>query len=135
MQLPPGPRYGLLNFARYLRDPYGATLRNFARYGDPYTVSVGGNMVMTARPELVKLILGLDPATLDPFGKRGLTPILGADSLLLLAGERHRAARKLLQPPFHGARMRAYARIMHDIASADIAAWPTGRACRPSRCA
>jgi cytochrome P450 len=127
-ELPPGPRNGLFTLLGYLRDPYGSTERGFLQHGDPCTVRpLGGNVVMTARPELIKLILGLDPATLDPFGVQLLSPILGAESLMMLGGERHRAARKLLTPPFHGARMRAYARIMNDIAERDIATWPQGR--------
>jgi cytochrome P450 len=125
--LPPGPRNGLFTLLGYLRDPYGSTERGFRRHGDPCTVRpLGGNVVMTARPELIKLLLGLDPATLDPFGVQLLSPVLGAESLMMLGGERHRAARKLLTPPFHGARMRAYARIMDSLAHKDIAAWPKG---------
>jgi cytochrome P450 len=127
--LPPGPRNGLITLLGYLRDPYGSTLRSFQRWGDSCTVRpLGGNVVMTARPELIKLLLALDPTTLDPFGVALLAPILGAESLMMLGGDRHRAARKLLQPPFHGARMRAYARIMHDITRADVATWPAGQA-------
>jgi cytochrome P450 len=126
--LPPGPRLGLFTRLGYLRDPYGSTVRGFERWGDPCTVRpLGGDVVMTARPELIKILLGLDPATLDPYGVELLAPILGAESLMMLGGERHRAARKLLTPPFHGARMRAYARIMAELARADIATWPAGR--------
>jgi cytochrome P450 len=35
-------------------------------------------------------------------------PLLGPSSLILLGGQRHQRERKLLSPPFRGARMRAY---------------------------
>ena len=39
-----------------------------------------------------------------------LGPVVGERSVLLLDGAEHLRQRKLLLPPFHGERMRAYAR-------------------------
>jgi cytochrome P450 family 110 len=50
------------------------------------------------------------------FAADALTGVLGDGSLLVAYGEPHKRARKLLQPPFHGARMRAYGRAMQDVA-------------------
>lgn len=55
-----------------------------------------------------------------------LEPLVGASSLLILDGQRHRAQRKLLLPPFHGERMRAYGETMQRITDAAIDRWTVG---------
>jgi cytochrome P450 len=127
-RLPPtGPRSELLTLWRYLRDPHGATLRAFERYGDPHTTTFAGRpMVTTGNPELVRAILGADPDQFEAFGSELLGPILGEESLLILSGPRHRAARKLLTPPFHGERMRAYGTLIRDIVRERVAAFASG---------
>jgi cytochrome P450 len=57
-------------------------------------------MVSTGNPELVRAILGAEPDQFEAFGSELLGPILGEESLMILSGQRHRAARKLLTPPF-----------------------------------
>jgi cytochrome P450 len=47
--------------------------------------------------------------------------------MLLQAGPPHRRARKLMQPPFHGARMRAYGQRMGEIAATHLRRAPRGR--------
>jgi cytochrome P450 len=126
--LPPGPRGRLRTLWRYGRDPYGETLRLFARYGDPCTVrTVGPPLISTADPQLVRAILAADPEGYEAFGVDLMAPVLGAESLILLSGQRHRAARKLLAPPFHGARMRSYGRAMQAIAREEMRRWQPGR--------
>lgn len=126
--LPPGPRGRLRTLWRYGRDPYGETLRIFARYGDPCTVrTVGTPLVATADPSLIRTILAADPDGYEAFGVDLMAPVLGAESLILLSGPRHRAARTLLAPPFHGARMRSYGRLMQAIARDELRRWPPGR--------
>src|SRR5688572_24403703 len=106
--MPPGPRSGLLTLWHYMRDPYGSTMRLVERYGDPVTIhSMGVPMVSTGDPALIRAIFAADPDTFEAFGVELLGPVLGRESLILLSGERHRAARKLLSPPFRGERMRA----------------------------
>jgi cytochrome P450 len=113
---------------QFMRDPYGATLRTFARYGDPYSFQTGvGKMVFTGDPEGVREILGADPDTFGVFAVDLLAPVLGENSLLLLGGAHHRAARKLLAPPFHGARMRAYGETIRAITLAESARWEPGK--------
>src|SRR6185436_15830469 len=53
-----------------------------------------------------------------------LGPLLGQHSLLLLDGERHLHERRLMLPPFHGARMEAYGATMRDMTDAVIDRWP-----------
>jgi cytochrome P450 len=128
MRLPPGPRFALPTMLRYLRDPVGTTRASFARYGDPYTLrALGTRIVTTGDPSLIRDILAAEPDGYDAFGVANLAPALGASSIMLLSGERHRLARKLQGPPFHGARLRAYASAMQAIARAEAESWPRDR--------
>ena len=63
-------------------------------------------------------------------GNRILEPFLGSNSVLVLDEKPHIAQRKLLLPPFHGARMQGYERTMAEIASREIASWPAGESFR-----
>jgi cytochrome P450 len=55
-----------------------------------------------------------------------LGPVVGERSVLLLDGAEHLRQRKLLLPPFHGERMRAYEQVMLEAADRVIDSWPTG---------
>lgn len=113
----PGPGSRLANTFTFLRDPYTSTLAWRDRYGDPFLLrAVNGDVVMTGRAEHLKTIFATSPDTFAPFGVEAVAPVVGRGSLLLLSGEAHRRERKLLMPPFHGARMRAYAETMRDVA-------------------
>ena len=57
-----------------------------------------------------------------------LMPLLGRHSLILLDRQPHRRERRLLTPPFHGERMRAYAQVIHESTQTTCAAWPLGQA-------
>ena len=56
-----------------------------------------------------------------------LKPILGARSVLLLDGPEHLRQRRLMLPPFHGERMRAYGEAMREVAERHVARWPVGQ--------
>jgi len=62
--------------------------------------------------------------TIAPGRNIVLRPLLGAQSLLLQEDEEHLRRRKLMLPPFHGERMRAYERTITEVAAAEIAKWP-----------
>jgi cytochrome P450 family 135 len=47
--------------------------------------------------------------------------------VLVLDERPHLRTRKLLLPPFHGARMRVYGDVMRELAEAEVAGWPAGR--------
>ena len=85
-----------------------------ARYGDPFsTQTLNGRLVVTAEPELLREVFGnRDPELFDVFATSALEAVFGTRSVLILAGETHRQERKLLTPPFHGERMRAYGAVM-----------------------
>jgi len=128
-QLPPGPRNTLLHLMRYARDPFGFSLRCLAKYGDPFTApTVFGPQVVTADPAVVEQVFAADPASFAATGAALLAPVMGASSVILLDGERHRAARKLLAPPFHRAAIERLGEAIVEVARHRLAALPRGRA-------
>jgi cytochrome P450 len=99
------------------------------RYGDIFTLKIvgEGTWVMLADPEAVKQVFTGDPRVFHAGeGNQLLEPLLGPSSLLVLDEKPHMGQRKLLLPPFHGERMKAYGEVMAKIAEREIASWPTG---------
>jgi cytochrome P450 len=115
--LPPSSRFAFLKTLAFGRG-HIEVLRDCAReYGPTFTLpTTVGDLVLTADPEGIKEIFTADPDTFSPFGVVPLEPLVGANSMLLLGGARHKRERKLLMPPFHGERMRAYGQIMQTTA-------------------
>ncbi len=111
--LPPGPAGRLRPTLKLIRDPQGALNEWRSTYGDPFFMhALNGPVVITGRADLIHEIFARDAAHYDPFATKALVPILGAGSMLCLAGSAHRRERKLIMPMFHGDRMRSYAAIM-----------------------
>src|SRR5688572_3579872 len=103
----PGPRIGPLAAYRFAVDPYGFFAACKRRYGDPFAFTLAGRrLVITGEPELARVIFTMDPDATCSFGTDHLGPLIGHNSLIVVSGARHRRDRKLLTPPFHGARMR-----------------------------
>jgi len=99
------------------------------RYGDSFSLKFPGfetPMVIISRPEHVRALFTERENGLPPGRTLALEPILGARSVLLLEGSEHLARRKLMLPPFHGERMRAYESQITDIVDSEIAGWPLG---------
>jgi cytochrome P450 family 110 len=126
--LPPGPGNPLLQTYQYTRDSYGWLARMHETYGDIYTArSVNGTIVMVNNPAGAQAVFSADPDTFVTFGSEAVKPIIGSNSMLFLTGARHRRERKLLMPPFHGERMRAYGEIIRDTALAIAERWIPGQ--------
>jgi cytochrome P450 len=88
------------------------------RYGDIYTDKFSGfpPLVVVSHPQAIQEIFTADPKLfVSGSGNQILQPLIGTNSLILLDGDRHIQQRKLLMPPFHGERMRAYGQIICDI--------------------
>src|SRR5204863_475116 len=86
-------------------------------------------MMWSGDPDVIRDIFGGDPESLHASeGNFVVEGVLGSQSLLLLEGEAHRRERKLMMPPFHGERMRAYSQEMRRIAAAAVATdrWAVG---------
>ncbi|HET9164052.1 MAG TPA: cytochrome P450 [Solirubrobacterales bacterium] len=99
------------------------------RYGDVFRLKIAyeGTWVMLADPDAVKQVFTGDPAVYHAGeGNQILETFLGPNSILVLDEKPHMSQRKLLLPPFHGARMQGYERTMTEIAEREIESWPTG---------
>jgi len=129
-RLPPGPKGPsalvaarfLLRGPRFLEDCW-------ERYGPVFTIrlNTGRTVVIAGDPAIAKEVFQSGGDDLHAgAGNVILKPILGARSVLLLDGPEHLRQRRLLLPPFHGERMRAYAETMRDVAERHIAQWPVG---------
>ena len=130
--LPPGPPEPVLvQTARWLVRPIAFLESCRRRFGDAFSVSFLGfrsPMVLVSDPEVVRALYSERANGLPPGRSVALLPLLGPRSVLLLEGPEHLARRKLMLPPFHGERMRAYEEVVREIAERDIATWPRGEA-------
>ncbi|NEO83434.1 MAG: cytochrome P450 [Spirulina sp. SIO3F2] len=82
--------------------------------GNTFTVAFGwwDILTFTCDPIVVEAVLRQSDQLKVGTNVALLAPLLGENSLLTLEGDRHRQHRKLLMPPFHGERMKAYASVM-----------------------
>ncbi|WP_437930964.1 cytochrome P450 [Sorangium sp. So ce291] len=116
--LPRGPQGRLLTTYQFLTRPLELLSRCAATYGDVFNMPMyNGDVVIAGSPASVQDVMTAPPETFVPYAVKSIAPLLGEHSLLMLSGERHRRERKLLTPPFHGDRMRAYAAAMADVAA------------------
>lgn len=123
----PGPRLSLLAAYRFAVDPYAFFAACKRRYGDPFAFRIDGRpLVVTGEPELARVLFTLEPEATRSFGVEHLGGVIGKRSLIVASGAHHRRDRKLLTPPFHGARMRSYGAIIRDAARRHAAGWRVG---------
>jgi cytochrome P450 len=130
--LPPGPAEApALQTARWLLRPIAFLESCRRQFGDAFSVRFLGfqtPMVMVSSPEAVRALYS-EPAHLLPPGRSiTLEPIMGPRSVLLLEGDEHLSRRRVMLPPFHGDRMRAYEPIVRAAAERELARWPTDEA-------
>jgi cytochrome P450 family 135 len=114
---------------RFIMQPTSFLVECERRYGEYFTLRLSDErtMVITSDPEAVKTVFTGDPDQLLA-GKNNdiLQPLLGDRSVLLLDGAEHMRQRRLMLPPFHGERMKAYGETMREVAERHVAAWPHG---------
>ena len=103
--------------------------RNRHKHGELYTVRLFGigNFVVPTTPELVRAAFTAPADVLVAGEANGLGPVLGYNSLLATDRDKHLRQRKLMLPPFHGARMKEYERLIEAITRAEIATWPVDK--------
>jgi cytochrome P450 len=123
MALPEGPKApSTLQMLQWVLTPFSFMRSSHRTYGDCFTIRLNprfGPLVLFSHPETLKLILTNDDAELfEAPGSMNvaLELITGTQSVFGLSGERHRRARQLLMPPFHGERMRSYGELIRNIA-------------------
>jgi cytochrome P450 len=104
------------------------------RFGDRFTVRLlpqGRPLVLFDNPDATKQIFAGDPRSFHAGkGNAILGPIMGEHSLLLVDGEQHKRARKLLMPAFRPAVMKDYRSMVTEIARAEVATWDPGHELR-----
>ena len=128
MDLPPGPSApAVWQTLAWMTRPGAFLRRVHGRYGDPATIRTYWTeepMVLFSSPESVRAVFRLDPA-IAPAGQSWefLRPFAGPHSILLLDGEEHIRERRLIQGPFHGERMRAFAPMISELARRELGTW------------
>jgi cytochrome P450 family 110 len=113
----PKIHFSILAAIRAITDPQRVVTDAMRDVGETLEVNgPAGQMIMSGDPEIVRAIFTADH---DQFGipfRPQLGPFFGETSLIMTPGARHKKDRRLLAPPFHGARMRAYGKTIVDIA-------------------
>jgi len=129
-QAPPGPSASpAVQTARMLLRPVSFAEDCRRRYGDTFRAHFlpAGEVVMISDPDSLKRLFGADRLnTIAPGRNFALEPLLGPRSVLLLTGTEHMRRRKLMLPPFHGERMRAYEAMIAEATEREVASWPVG---------
>lgn len=129
LKLPDGPRTpASIQTFQWLTDPLGYMEDCAQRYGEIFTLRIGpvfSPQVLISNPQAIQKVFSTDPKQLDSGEPAGIrSPLLGERSLLALEGEPHQRQRKLLTPPFHGERMRAYGEIICEITEKVASSFP-----------
>ncbi|MEO0684371.1 MAG: cytochrome P450, partial [Cyanobacteria bacterium J06649_11] len=121
----------LIRRMKFVLQPFRHLENLFRAYGDSFTVPSkdGEHVVYLSKPEAMQRIFTADTNSLETGrGSRIIKFLVGENSLLLLHGDRHQQQRKLLTPPFHGDRMRAYGMTICEIAQQVSDEWKKGKA-------
>jgi cytochrome P450 len=128
--LPPGPRlprvvqtagfmFAGARFLEWSRRRYGGAVYLRTLFDDGF--------VMVFDPTLVRQVFQGSPTQLHAGEANALLgPIVGTRSVLLLDEAEHLRHRRLMLPPFHGERMRAYAKVIEAATDAELDRWPMG---------
>ncbi len=115
MRLPAGPQTpSFVQFWQWLLFPLETVENRAKRYGDTFRARKDDPpLLYFSSPEALQTIFLADGIQLTSAEQSGpLRPLLGDHSLILRDGDYHRQQRKLLMPPFHGERMRAYGELI-----------------------
>jgi cytochrome P450 family 110 len=131
MTLPNGPQTpSFLQVLEVVVQPLESLKKNFQKYGDCYTANLSGfgPIVVLTHPEAIEAVMTA-PSDLFESGPSNapFRPFLGNNSILMLDGKAHQRERKLLTPPFHGERLKAYGQIICDITDKVTERWHPGQ--------
>jgi cytochrome P450 len=130
--LPAGPSEPpILQTMRWLLRPIAFLESSRRRFGESFSVRFVGfrtPLVMVSDAEAIRALYSNPEHGLPPGRTLTLLPIVGPRSLLLLEGRDHLARRRLMLPPFHGARMRAYESTVREVVAREVQSWPEGEA-------
>jgi cytochrome P450 len=128
MNLPDGPKLPYLyQVLRFMADPPGYLDRCALRYGDVILIRGGGmskGLAFVGDPKAIQEIFALDPSVFDSSqGNAALQPLVGDNSLILLNGDGHRRQRSMMLGSLQGPRVRAFDKLICDIADEAASGW------------
>lgn len=119
MKLPDGPKTPRwLQKIQWTIDPLSFMDTAVQRYGDIFNAPVIGNtatLLLVSNPQALQQIFSSDTKQFTAPSNQLLQPLVGDRSMFVLEGDRHRRERKLVMPPFHGDRMRAYGQLIVEL--------------------
>lgn len=131
MKLPDSPQKPkFMQLLQWIHQPLQLMEASAKAHGDCFTLWLTNKqpIVFLSNPQAIGQLFTTPLEQLDAKGSAQLLqPLLGENSLLLLSGEIHQRQRKLLTPPFHGDRMRAYGDIITNITKEVISNWQFGQ--------
>ncbi|MEO1093851.1 MAG: cytochrome P450 [Cyanobacteria bacterium J06638_28] len=125
----------LLQTLQWIFDPLGYARGRFQSMGNVFEVKLppatqDESFIFLNHPEAVQFLLSHDndeifssPGELNALGES----LLGKSSILMQSGQEHRRRRKLMMPPFHGERMKAYGDLIGQITQEVMATWVEGQ--------
>jgi len=93
------------------------------RFGDTFSVRFAGArtpLVMVSDPAAIRGLYSERDNGLPPGRAFSLRPLVGSRSILLQEGAEHLQRRRLMLPPFHGERIRAYEDLVAEIAEREL---------------
>jgi len=129
--LPDGPKVPrIIQTIRGILQPIKYLEKAAKEYGDFYKTEFAGfpTQVIISSPQAIQEIFTADSKTFTSgSGNQILRPLVGEYSLLLHDGIYHQQQRKLLLPPFHGERMKAYGKTICEITEQVINQWQIGQ--------
>ncbi len=113
-----GPRRpALAQMLEYAFRPETQVQRNIVRYGHAHWMKgLLGPILATASPEHAKRVFAADPDTFETFAAVSLKGVFGPRAVIVTHGPEHKRQRKLLTPPLHGPRLRAFGEQMREVA-------------------
>src|SRR4051812_6883441 len=105
--LPPGPRTpAFWQTLRFVQNPRAYSRALIERHGKVTRFrALNGNGIAIADPVLVREVFAADPESFETAPV--LAEIFGPQSVLATSGTAHKKQRKLLNPRFHGAQIKA----------------------------
>jgi cytochrome P450 family 110 len=119
----------LIQMLQWVFNPLKLMKTSAQAYGECFSLQLSGNtpIVFLSNPQAIQEIFTAQLEQLDAKGSAELLKsLLGENSLILLSGKSHQRQRRLLTPPFHGDRMKAYGEIITNIAHEVISTWKIG---------
>ncbi|MGY0502394.1 cytochrome P450 [Nocardia sp. FBN12] len=118
---PAAPRWSLLHGLAAGRD-FAGYLRRRAARSDPFAVGFPGfpEVLFTGTAEGARELFRAPAASLEPPLPNPIEPMVGAASLILSSGTRHRTDRALLAPALHGARVRPLGEVIRNATLREI---------------